>query len=208
MSLAGIGAIAGGLSGLAGLFGIGAPRKSAAQRQAEEQAARTAALQNSGFTQALELAQKYDPVAEAQGTVQLAEQQAGKTLSDSLRALNARFKASGGNAGQDTFFNANSQAIARDTMNPLKSLLAEAQGNATQKKMAAILSAVGAGGSVMGSYLNVANAGQQAPRDLSGSLALLSQSLGQLPFFKSGQSDSNGTTAPGAKTKGKETLTR
>lgn len=169
--------------GLAGMLGIGGPKKSAAQKKYEAEQARIAGLQAAGYEDALARARAYDPVAEAQGTVKLAEEQAASTLSQSLRNLNARFKASGGYAGQDTLFNASNQSIARDVSNPLKAVLAEAQGNATQKKIAMLMSAVGAGNSVMGSLEQVIS-GQQSPqRDLSGSISMLSQGLGGLNLF-------------------------
>ena len=199
MDPATISAIASGLGGVAGLFGLGAPKKSAAQKQQEALANELLGLQVGSYKDALALARGYDPVAEAQGTVRLAEEQAANTLEQSMRNLNARFKTSGGNAGQDSYFNASTQAIARDVSNPLKALLAEAQSNATLKKINALMGGVGAGGSVIGSALSLMDAGKSQPRDLSGSLAMLSQGVGgllhnntQAPVTTNGVSTSNG----------------
>lgn len=175
--LGGLGSMLGGVGAIGSLFGgKGANRDASGYNNA---AGDILNLRRLLMQQAGGLAQKYDPVKEAQASIDQANKTAGATLGSSLKSLNTEFKNAGGTPGGDTLFDTNVDRVAKGVFDPLRQFMADKLSSATMDKIQALSAAMGMGGGVAEGYMNLAN---NTKVDNTGALGLLSGAIDKIKW--------------------------
>lgn len=129
------------------------------------------------------LAENYNPQGEIDRDVDYASKKTQQTIEQALRNMNAEYRSSGGTPGDSTEFNVRAQGMTNDIADPLREYAARMQGSATQRKIAAYQSAIGAPAGSMGDVYrslsdNATRRSQMyAPGDPSGSLGMIANAF-------------------------------
>lgn len=164
-------------TGLGLLGAVGSARSSGAQQTALRDAGRITGARANLLERLLALADRYDPATEDRAGIDYAGQVTEDTLKRGLTSLNKDFRDSGGNPYGDTLFKARVQGTTDRIGDPLRMKAADLATSRTQRKAAMLSGALGSGGDIAGSYLQIADANQSDP---TGSLGLLASGIGDL----------------------------
>lgn len=121
--------------------------------------------------------QAYDPARETDSAVKYAGDVTRQNLEQSLRGLNARFRAAGGSPTGDTEFQVKAQGMTNRVTDPLRAFAAERKAGEFFRKLQALQAAFGAPtGQMLSTYGNLAGYyGQQG--GMGAGLGLLGQGL-------------------------------
>lgn len=136
------------------------------------------------FRRAFELANSYDPIAEARGSIQHASDVTKSTITSALKGLEGNVLSGGGNPNNSSEFRVRAQGMTNRAADPLRAFIAEATSNPTLKKIQAFQSIIGGSpaGSLTSAYFQGANgaASMAGPGgDFTGVARLLAQLIDQ-----------------------------
>lgn len=185
MSLGGLLNVATGVMGL-----MGAGKSNRAQEAAMNQATRLTGLKASGLERLLRLVGLYDPATEDQAGIDYAARVTEDSMRKGLTGLNTDFRNAGGNATGDTLFRAKVQGMTDRAYDPLRAKVADLATTRTQRKAGMLSSALGSGGDIAGSYLDIAKMNESDP---TAAMALLSGGIQDLLPKASAGTQGSGT---------------
>jgi len=128
-------------------------------------------LKAEGLERLLRLAGQYDPAREDQAGIDYAAGVTEDSMKRGLTSLNTDFRNGGGNPYGDTLFRAKVQGMTDRAYDPLRAKAADLATTRTQRKAQMLSGALGSGGDVTGSYLDIAKMNESDPGAAMGLLA-------------------------------------
>lgn len=155
------------ISGLKGLFGGGKRRVSEAEKAQLKNLEQRQALYN----EILQNARDYNPEAELDKAMVGATNATRKNLREELISLNTEFRNAGGVPKNDTLFNVSETDIAARNMEALTNFSTNARLQFASNRASMLMSALNAGGDLMGSWEAIRNQGLVAQGQAGLSLA-------------------------------------